>query len=235
MFPLRQSFIAPLLACACLSVKGEESVSTAPRPAVTRIGEHQYRLGEIEIDSRKREISFPVVVNMREGGPLEYVLVHEHGKVHESIFTTVISPLQLQVALKLVKYQSGFGDVFNLLLAPEVLEKEGGTIADRGDAIEFSFIAEGKAEPVPVFDFVLDGLTSTAMKGAPWIYTGSKIEDGTFMAEAEGSIIAIYLDHLAIFNMTIEGADTDERWGANSKMIPEIGTAGKLIIAPAQN
>ena len=72
------------------------------------------------------------------------------------------------------------------------------------------------------------------MEGEPWIYTGSKIENGTFMAEAEGSIIAIYLDPLAIFNMTIDGADTDERWGANSEMIPEIGTPGVLTVFPAE-
>ncbi len=40
------------------------------------------------------------------------------------------------------------------------------------------------------------------------------------MAEAEGSIIAIYLDHLAMFNMfSREGADLDERWGARHTVI----------------
>lgn len=224
-----------LATCGGLFLQAEEAAPSTPRPAVTQIGEHQYRLGEIEIDAKAREITVPVVVNMREGGPLEYVLVHEHGKVHESIFTTSISPLHLQIALKLLKFEPGYGDVFNLLLAPEILEEEGGTVEERGDAIEFSFLAEGKTQPIPVFDFVMDGLTSAAMKGAPWIYTGSKVENGTFLAEAEGSIIAIYLDHLALFNMTIEGADTDERWGANSIMIPEIGTTGTLIISPVQD
>lgn len=233
MYLLRQTLMLSVITCSTLLAQAEESIETTPRPAVTQIGEHQYRLGEIEINSKKREIKIPVVVNMREGGPLEYVLVHEHGKVHESIFTTTISPLHLQIALKLLKFEPGFGDVFNLLLAPELLEKEGGTIDERGDSIDFSFVAEGKTQPIPVFDFVMDGKTSTAMRGAPWIYTGSRIEDGTFMAEAEGSIIAIYLDHLAIFNMTIEGADTDERWGANSAMIPEIGTAGMLTLSSA--
>ncbi len=205
------------------------------RPAVTQIGENLYRLGEIEIDAGNREISFPVVVNMREGGPIEYVLVHEQGKVHESILTTSISPMNLQIALKLLKYESGYGDVFNLLLAPELLEEEGGTAAERGDAVEFRFLAEGKTEALHLPDLILDGMKNAPMRGDPWIYTGSRIENGTFMAEAEGSIIAIYLDHLAIFNMTIEGADTDERWGANSEMIPEIGTTGKLIISASQN
>ena len=205
------------------------------RPAVTQIGENLYRLGDIKIDAEKREISFPVVVNMREGGPIEYVLVHEHGKVHESILTTSISPMNLQIALKLLKFKSGYGDVFNLLLAPELLEEEGGTVEERGDPIEFSFLPEGRTQPLHIPDLVMDGMKKSAMQGEPWVYTGSRIENGTFMAEAEGSIIAIYLDHLAIFNMTIEGADTDERWGANSEMIPEIGTPGKFVISAGQD
>ncbi len=35
------------------------------------------------------------------------------------------------------------------------------------------------------------------MAPGDWIYTGSAVEGAAFMAEAEGSIIAIYLDHLA--------------------------------------
>lgn len=213
---------------------GEEEKTGAEteRPAVMQVGENRYRLGEIEINAETREISFPVVVNMREGGPIEYLLVHEHGKVHESIFTTTISPLHLQIALKLLKYESGYGDVFNLLLTPELLETEGGTAAERGDSVEFRFVPQGKTQALHLPDLIMDGMTRAAMAGAPWIYTGSRIENGTFMAEAEGSIIAIYLDHLALFNMTIEGADTDERWGANSERIPEIGTPGTLTVSP---
>jgi hypothetical protein len=77
---------------------------------------------------------------------------------------------------------------------------------------------------------VIDGESAEAMAPGDWIYTGSAVEEGAFMAEAEGSIIAIYLDHLAMFNMTREGADLDERWGARHTVIPEIGTRGTLTI-----
>jgi hypothetical protein len=33
-----------------------------------------------------------------------------------------------------------------------------------------------------------------------------------------------------MFNMTRDGADIDERWGANGDAIPEIGTKGTLIL-----
>jgi len=208
----------------------EKEEVPAPEVSVQKVGETLYRIGEIEFDAKTREIRFPVTVNMNEGGPLEYVLVHERGKVHESILTTSVSPLSLQVAMRLLRYKAGHGDIFDRLLAPEVLEKEGGTEADRGDSMIFAFQAEGAETAIPVYEFVIDGERAEAMTPGGWIYTGSVAEDGLFMAEVEGSIIAIYLDHLALFNMSREGADIDERWGARSSAIPEIGTKGTLTI-----
>lgn len=222
---------APAAETAAETDAAREAISL-PEGSVKKVGETRYRIGEIEFDARTRQIRFPVTVNMREGGPLEYVLVHERGKVHESIFTTAVSPLSLQVAMKLLRYKAGYGDVFNRLLRPEALEKEGGTEADRGDSLIFYFQADGTEKAVPVYEFVIDGESGGAMTPGGWIHTGSVVEDGVFMAEVEGSIIAIYLDHLALFNMTREGADIDERWGARSSAIPEIGTNGTLVIQP---
>lgn len=201
----------------------------APDTAVKKIGENRYRVGEIEFDAKTREVSLPVTVNMREGGPIEYLLVHENGKVHESIFTTSVSPMQLQIAMKLLRFKTGHGDVFNRLLAPENVEKEGGTEDERGDKIRFLF-REAGGKTVPLHEFVIDGQSAEAMTEEDWIYTGSEMQEGRFMAEAEGSLIAIYLDHLAMFNMTREGADDDDRWGTRTSLIPEIGTKGTLLI-----
>jgi len=217
-------------------VKPTESIPAeipAPEVSVKQIGEHQYRLGEIEFDSKTRELRFPVTVNMREGGPIEYLLVHENGKVHESILTTVVSPLHLQIAMKLLRYKAGHGDVFNRFLRPEAIEKEGGKETERGETVAFTFQADDK-ETLPIYELVIDGESAETMTPGGWIYTGSTVEGGSFMAEAEGSIIAIYLDHLAMFNMTREGADIDERWGARHTVIPEIGTKGVITIRLAE-
>lgn len=200
-----------------------------PEVSVKKVGEHLYRLGEIEFDAKTREIRIPVTVNQREGGPIEYLLVHENGKVHESILVTEVSPLHLQIVMKLLRYKAGNGDVFNRFLAPEVLEKEGGKEEDRGETVSFLFEPEG-GKVLPVNELVIDGERADAMTPGGWIYTGSAVEEGAYLAEAEGSVIAIYLDHLAMFNMTREGADLDERWGARHTVIPEIGTKGVLTI-----
>lgn len=225
-----------LLLISFLVARGmaEEEEQKPERPAVTKIGEHRYRLGKIEFDAKNREIFIPVTANMREGGPIEYVLVHENGKIHESVFTTKISPFHLQVAMKLLKFKAGEGDIFNRLLAPEFLEKEGGVEADRGDAVVVQYLEAGKEDRIPAAETIIDGGGAEPMSDEPWVFTGSVMEGGTFVAETEGSIIAIYLDRVSLLNMSREGADLDDRWGANSKAIPEIGAKGTIILSPAK-
>lgn len=203
-----------------------------PPAGVERIGEHRYRLGGIEFDARTREIRLPAVVNLREGGPMEYLLVHGSGKVHESILATEVSPMQLQIVLKLLRYRTGHGDVFDRFLPAEAVAKEGGKPEDRGETVSLFFQPEG-AKEIPAHEFVLDAETMQAMVPGGWVCTGSYMEERNFVAETEGSIVAIYLDPGALFNTTRDGAETDERWGARESAIPPVGTRGTFVIRAA--
>ena len=98
---------------------GEVKIDPKEKPRVEKIGESRFRMGDIEFDAKTKEIFLPAVVNKREGGPVEYLIVHEGGKVHESILTTKASPLHLQVVMKLLKHKSGYGNVFDPMLAEE--------------------------------------------------------------------------------------------------------------------
>ena len=212
--------------------KAEQKEEKKKVPAVKKIGETRYRLGELEFDAKTREIFVPATVNMKEGGPVEYVLVHESGKVHESIFTTKANPLSLQIAMKLLKYKSGNGDLFNIRLPEEERNaKTEGKKEDRGDSVQVLVSwAEKEAEPFAVNDAVLDGRELESMTEGGWIYTGSYVEQGSFMAAMEGSIVAVYLDAAAMFNMPRDGADDDERWGANGKIMKEVGEKATIIL-----
>src|SRR3954466_14443216 len=54
-------------------------------------------IGEVKIDAHARAISFPAQVNQRAGA-IEYFLVHETGKIHESIFKTAVAPRDIHTA-----------------------------------------------------------------------------------------------------------------------------------------
>lgn len=231
-------FLLPLAARAQEPSREVPSGAGEPLPQaeldIKKVGETKFRLGEIDFDAKTREIRLPVTVNFREGGPVEYLLVHETGKVHESILATPVSPLHVEIVLKLLRYKAGSGDVFDPFLPEAERASQGGKKEERGDLASFFFETAG-AEPRPAYEMIIDGETAEAMSPGAWVHTGSQVQDGGFLAESEGSIIAIYLDPAAIFNMTREGADIDERWGARHTVIPEIGTRGTLVIRPGEN
>jgi len=224
----------PVLLLLPLLVAAQDSEPVAPpeKPLITRTGDDTYRMGEIELNARLREVRLPVTVNKREGGPIEYILVHENGKVHEAIFRTPVSPLHLQIALELLKYESGEGDVFHPLLRPEDIEANVDAAKERGDAVEIRFLAEDGAE-LAAHETILDTEIDGPMTPGPWIYTGSRERAGTFEAETTGSIVAVYLDPLAMFNTAREGSEFDERWFARTDAIPPLGTPGTLVLRPA--
>ena len=211
----------------------------AAEAQVIKIGEHTYRLGEIVFDSKAREIRVPAVINMREGGPIEYLLVHENGAVHEALLTTSARGLHLQIVFKLLRFQAGEGDLFDTFLPEEERRRkvETGAIekSQRGDAISIvaQWTTESETQESPASRWILDAETGKAMSDEPWILTGSHFYSGHFLADTEGSLIGVYLDQVALLNMSREGAENDERWGANDAAIPEIGQKVTLLLRPA--
>ncbi|MCB1077176.1 MAG: hypothetical protein KDM64_05025 [Verrucomicrobiae bacterium] len=209
----------------------------APKPAVTKIGDTTYRLGEVTFDAKTREVRLPTVMNLREGGPIEYLLVHENGKVHEGMLTTKVSPMDLQIVLKLLRYRSGEGHLFDTFLPAEEQRQriEAGPASETGDKVTVSaqWTKDGENHETPVAGWILDAETGKAMTDEPWTLTGSHVDGGTFLAEAEGSIIAVYLDQIAMLNMGRKGAENDERWGANPALTPEVGQKITLVLRPA--
>ena len=83
------------------------------QPNVVDLGEGRYRIGLVTFDQATREISFPAEINMAEG-LLEYAIVHETGKIHESLLHTKTKPLHVNLALKLLRYQ-GSEELFQVL------------------------------------------------------------------------------------------------------------------------
>lgn len=75
-----------------------------PAQPITKITETQFKMGEIEFDTKERTLTFPARVNMNQGN-LEYLLVAEHGKVHEALLATPVQPFYLNVVLLLMKFE----------------------------------------------------------------------------------------------------------------------------------
>ena len=68
-----------------------------------------------------------------------------------------------------------------------------------------------------------------------WIYNGSRIVHGTFLAHRDGSIVAVIADPDALVNSPRPGRDDDEIWTANRALVPPVGTPVEVTVESVSN
>lgn len=236
------------LAATCPLVRGQDRSPVEPaslpapdqpvepvKPSVEKLDENRFRVGQITFDKKTREIRFPAKVNMTEG-LLEYLIVHQNGKVHESLLATEISPTHLNLAFTLLRYQAS-----RELYA---LPNETGGISDKYPVvpeevksaarvkIDLEWQQDGKTRKAGANEWIQHAVKNTAMPSGPWVYGGSEFYDGKFVPETTGDIAAIFVSQAALVNYP--GADNrdDTVWVAYPKRVPAEGTHVTVIISP---
>ncbi len=197
------------------------------RPEIVALSSTRSRLGLIEFDHVSREILIPAQVNM-ERGILEYALVSEKGKLHEALLSTAARPFDLNVVLLLLNYQPD-SEWWVPPAKPKPLSKVG-MMARLEVLLRWK---EGEEEKTARLDeWISDLVTGKPAAVTPWIYTGSYFnEDQQFVAEVDGSFLALYHDGRSLINNPREGADNDEQWGPASG-IPSKGTSVVVVLKP---
>lgn len=219
------------------SLPAPDQVVEPVAPMVKKLDATRYQIGEIVFDQKSREIRFPTVVNMTEG-LLEFLIVHEKGKVHESLLATAVSPTHLNLAFTLLRYPTSK----ELYLLPD----ENGKIpteypdvpaeikAAARVKIDVEWSESGKLRRLPVNEWIQHAVKTTAMPPGPWVYGGSDFFDGVFSAETSGDVAAIFLSMAALLNYPGNDNDSDEVWVPFPKRVPPEGTNVTVIIAPYQ-
>lgn len=216
----------------------EEAPREAVKPSVKQLDETIFQLGKITFDKKSREIRFPAVVNMTEG-LLEYLIVHENGKVHESLLATKISPLNLNLAFTLLKYPPsrelyaedtpGGGREAKASEIPEEVR------AGARVSIDVEWKEDGKKRRFPINEWIQHGITAKTMAAGPWVYGASESFEGKYIPETSGDIAAIFLSNAAILNYPGEDNGNDDVWTPFPKRVPEDGTEITVIITPFHN
>lgn len=183
-----------------------------------KIAPGQYRLGEISIDKKDKTVSFPAVVNM-EKGLLEYLLVRNGGKTHESLLRTSVEPYNLQVAFLLLGLEG--------TNAP--LAFQGAPETPKGDPVEITLQLDGKdgkkinVKPEEWITLTLDGVQKE-VPPVRWVFSGSVVNNGRFAAQVEGSMIAVYHDPVAMIDNASPGGESDKVWFVKTGSVPPVGT-----------
>jgi hypothetical protein len=190
----------------------------------------RFTIGGITVDKPGRTVRFPAVVNMAEG-TVEYLLVTSKGKTHESLFATTVEPFQLHVAMLLLSARPT-QEIEEL--PPEQLAA--GTLKAapelEGDKVDVLVLWKSGANTRQIHaeEWINSRLTQAPMTTGPWLYTGSAIFQKRFLAQEEGSIIALVTDPVALINNPRAGRNDDTVWSVRSDKVPAVGTPVDIIL-----
>ncbi|MCP5528569.1 MAG: hypothetical protein H7A47_17400 [Verrucomicrobiales bacterium] len=199
------------------------AVTVAPPadPAASSTADGLPELGVVRVDARDRSFRFPVELNQRTG-LIEYALVQQRGKTHESLFRTAAEPLHLHLAFLLL----GGKPAYSARLPVDILQ------ALPGEAVRIEVVWQEKEAPVvkPLEAFIVTTDNPAPLAPGPWAYNGSMMLEQGLAAQAEGSIVSLYLDPSALINNPRPGRNDDELHRPNTAALPPDATPLEMVV-----
>ena len=186
-------------------------------PEIIKISDGIYQFGDILIDRKSNTIEIPAITN-QISGLVEYGIVHVDGKIHESLFRTKIRPQILHTSLLLLKAKPVASFFENLWSdEPKVVNY---------DNYCFNIFVNWEMNGTK-FNKTFEKLSinqnrKQSVEKKSFIFTGSRVIEGTFLAETSGSILAIYADDNAILNNSDYDSANDDVWIANKEEMPPL-------------
>jgi hypothetical protein len=146
-------------------------------------------------------------------GLIELLLCGPRGKTHESVFVADCSPLDVQTGLLLLDVKPGRPPAERGVGMPDGPKLQ--ISVEWGKDTKHSKQAE---------KFIYNTKQDAVVPGTDWVFTGSVVENGRFMAMAEESIIATYWDPWAIVNLPLPCGSNDEILVVDRDSIPPLNT-----------
>lgn len=211
-----------------------EELAGPIRERIEQVDPTTLRIGRVTVDAADRQILLPAVVILNEG-LIEVVLSTWYGKVHESVFSTPVRPLDLHVACLLIGLREGPNPGWRL---PEEVEyRPPGWDKPPGSLVNVFVGWEAGSEPreMPIEACLMDQPTSRSLPSTAWVFTGSWLDpDGVYAADALGSIITNYHDPSAVIDCPLELGQADDYTFANPSRLPDVGTTVTIRIVPAK-
>ena len=198
-----------------------------------------FKVGTVQLDKNTGTVTFPAKVQM-DDGLLEYLLVTPQGPVHETLFVSEAAPQDVHMAMLLLgakgmvkqpsEKQPGRIDAASLAKAPKLT----------GDRISLSVKwtdKSGKEQSAPPERWIVRRIFTpkkptkivTAEDG-PWLYTGSYFYENRFIAQMDGTFIAMVTFPGALINNPRTGSNDDHVWFVKTEAVPPVGTPVEFSI-----
>ena len=200
---------------------------STPSPAplevtLQALGGARFALGKVVLDKDQRLVSFPAVINQREG-LVEYVVVTTQGKTHESVWRTDAEPKHIHLAMLLLGAKPA-STPFN---PPDYFFQ-----LPPGERVTLEAVWRigGGEVRRPLEEFVITTNNMRRLPPGPWIYNGSFVHGGLFVAQRDGSIVALKVDACALINNPRLGRENENLYCVNTPALPPDGVAVELAI-----
>lgn len=223
--------VATLLAgfaCALTALAQEAPAPAKPeepaKPSIREVSPGIFEIGKIRLDQKALSISFPGKLNM-ERGLLEYLLVNPKGSAHESLLVTDVGATDIHTAMLLLGAKGG---AITAQAPPAQLNDEFLRTAPKltGDTvlITVKWKDKGVEKTVPVEDWLYNQEKKQAIEHGPWIYNGSLVFEGRFLAQFDGNLVALVTMPSALMNNPRKNNNNDQMWNVNEKDTPKVNT-----------
>ena len=89
---------------------------------------------------------------------------------------------------------------------------------------------DGTEKAVRAEELIYNSQRKGPMTRGPWVYNGSQVIDGTFIAGRDGSLVSIISDPFALVNSPRPGRENDEIWQVNTNTVPPMSTPVEVVI-----
>lgn len=225
--------------------ESENKAEESPLSQIKKINETTYQLGEVLIDRKNRTISFPAEAEITNAEQLdqvnavEYVVVTNMGKIHETLFVTTARPIHINIAFKLLGYREN-KSLFREFVDNFPTDKYQATSEeDKARSYFTTTVSWTDPETKEIHSHNLNDLLITeetnktfAEDKVKWSYGGSFVHQGKFVAEMNNDIISILTDRGAVANYVGKNGEQGMIWLPVSEKLPSQGTKVTITITP---
>jgi len=216
------SFCAITLATNEPQKQKKKLVTSKNKVQIKKLKNGNILLGKLTLNPKTKEITLPATINL-DSGVLEVILATPKGRLHESLLKTDAQPLHLQTLLYLINANNGSrqknkkqkqGDLFDIQI--EWKDKT------------------GKKNREPIESLIKNTKTEKNMKQTGWVFVGSSIKNGEFLANLEGNLVICYsAGFQTVLDISIKNADDDTIYVVTTKKHrPKINQQVTIIITP---
>lgn len=184
----------------------------------------------ITVDKEHRKVTLECSV-LHPGVLIELIACMPNSREHEAMVLVRARPQRIHLALLLVGFEPGHPAGWD-----EVRQEPIPATGDPLDLqIQWTDPKTGKVQTVAVEDWLAAADPAKPVPRLRWLFTGSRLfDDGTYMADQEGSIVSISNFPDAVIDLagrhTRDNADLEFK--SNAKVMPPAGTKCQLVILP---